>query len=110
MAGFAFFGTPAGLVGLAWEDSLAIAGGQLPEASDELTRNRLQQRYPRWAESNDPPEAIVEVLRRLAAALGGAPDTLTLTTLCFDAGSGRFVPDTHGRYRRGARGWAAVEA
>lgn len=92
MAGFAFFGTPAGLVGLAWEDSLAIAGGQLPEASDELTRNRLQQRYPRWAESKDPPEAIVEVLRRLAAALGGAPDTLQDVPLADED-----VPEFHRR-------------
>ena len=37
-------------------------------------------------------------------------DTLALTTLCFDSGNGRFVPDAHGRYRRGPRGWAATDA
>ena len=76
MAGFAFFVTPAGLVGLAWDDALAISGGQLPEASDALTRHRMQQRHPLLSEAADPPPAIAAVLTRLAAALHGAPDTL----------------------------------
>lgn len=75
MGGFAFFETPAGLCGLAWNDTLAIAGGQLPEATPALTRQRLAQRYPQWAEVVPPP-AIAAVIARLAAALQGAPDTL----------------------------------
>jgi len=92
MAGFALFGTPVGLVGLAWDDALAIIGGQLPEASDELTRRRLQQRFPQWPEAADPPPAIAEVQLRLAAALQGAPDTLDRRTLA-DAD----VPEFHRR-------------
>jgi len=92
MAGFAFFGTPVGLVGLAWDDALAIAGGQLPEDSDVLTRQRMQQRHPRWAEAPEPPPAIAAVLTRLAAALHGAPDTLEDVPLA-DAD----VPEFHRR-------------
>lgn len=75
MSGFAFFDTPAGLCGLAWNDALEICGGQLPEATAVLTRQRMQQRFPDLQES-EPPPAMAEVLRRLAAALQGAPDTL----------------------------------
>ncbi|HEV8692175.1 MAG TPA: methylated-DNA--[protein]-cysteine S-methyltransferase [Ideonella sp.] len=75
MAGFAFLDTPAGLVGLAWNDALAVCGGQLPEATPALTRQRMQQRYPELAEC-EPPPAMAAVITRLAAALQGAPDTL----------------------------------
>ncbi|MGM9490528.1 methylated-DNA--[protein]-cysteine S-methyltransferase [Ideonella sp. YS5] len=92
MAGFAFFGTPAGLVGLAWDDALAISGGQLPEATEELTRLRMQQRHPGWVEAADPPPAIASVLKRLAAALQGAPDALEDVPL-----SDADIPDFHRR-------------
>lgn len=75
MSGFAFFDTPAGLCGLAWNDALEICGGQLPEPTSELTRRRMQQRFPDLQET-EPPPTMAEVLRRLAAALQGAPDTL----------------------------------
>jgi methylated-DNA-[protein]-cysteine S-methyltransferase len=75
MSGFAFFDTPAGLCGLAWNDALEICGGQLPEPTPELTRRRMQQRFP-LLHDVAPPPAMADVLRRLAAALQGAPDTL----------------------------------
>ncbi|HEX5683235.1 MAG TPA: methylated-DNA--[protein]-cysteine S-methyltransferase [Ideonella sp.] len=75
MSGFAFFDTPAGLCGLAWNDALEVCGGQLPEPTPELTRRRMQQRFPGLRET-EPPPAMAQVLRRLAAALQGAPDTL----------------------------------
>lgn len=75
MAGFAFFDTPAGLVGLAWNDALEVCGGQLPEATPALTRQRMQQRFPALHEAVPPP-AMAQVIARLAAALQGAPDTL----------------------------------
>lgn len=90
-AGFAFIDTPAGLVGLAWNDVLAVCGGQLPEATPELTRRRMQQRYPLLAEA-EPPPAMADVFRRLAAALQGAPDTLADVPLA-DAD----VPEFHRR-------------
>lgn len=75
MSGCAFFDTPAGLCGLAWNDALQVCGGQLPEATPELTRQRLAQRF-RALREGAPPPAMAEVIRRLAAALQGAPDTL----------------------------------
>lgn len=75
MSGFAFFDTPAGLCGLAWNDALEVCGGQLPEATPALTRQRMQQRFPQWHEVTPPP-AMADVLRRLASALQGTPDTL----------------------------------
>jgi methylated-DNA-[protein]-cysteine S-methyltransferase len=91
MAGFAFTDTPAGLVGLAWDDALAVCGGQLPEATPAATRERLQQRYPQLAEQAPPP-AMAAILSRLAAALQGAPDTLEDVPLA-DAD----VPEFHRR-------------
>lgn len=75
MSGFAFVETPAGLCGLAWNDALEVCGGQLPEPTPERTRQRMQQRFPDLQEV-DPPPAMAEVLRRLAAAIQGTPDTL----------------------------------
>ena len=50
VAGHAFFGTPAGLCGLAWDDRGAVLAGQLPEADEALTRQRLAARLPGLAE------------------------------------------------------------
>lgn len=75
MGGFAFFDTPAGPCGLAWNDALEVCGGQLPEASPALTRQRMAQRFPQLHEA-EPPPAMAQVIARLAAALQGAPDTL----------------------------------
>lgn len=75
MAGFALFDTPVGPCGLAWNDALEVCGGQLPEATPALSRQRLQRRFPELSESTPPP-AIAAVIERLVAALQGAPDTL----------------------------------
>lgn len=75
MSGFALFDTPVGPCGLAWTDALAICGGQLPEATLALSRQRLQRRFPELQEAAPPP-AITAVIERLVAALQGAPDTL----------------------------------
>ncbi|MFZ5550836.1 MAG: methylated-DNA--[protein]-cysteine S-methyltransferase [Pseudomonadota bacterium] len=75
MAGFALFDTPAGACGLAWNDALEVCGGQLPEATPALSRQRLQQRFPDLQEVAPPP-GIADVIERLVAALQGAPDTL----------------------------------
>jgi methylated-DNA-[protein]-cysteine S-methyltransferase len=91
VGGFAFFDTPAGLVGLAWNDSLEVCGGQLPEATPALTRQRLRQRFPALHET-EPPPAMAQVIARLAAALQGAPDTLEDVPLA-EAG----VPEFHRR-------------
>jgi methylated-DNA-[protein]-cysteine S-methyltransferase len=91
MAGFAFVDTPAGLIGLAWDDTLAVCAGQLPEATPQATRQRLQERFPGLREEL-PPQALATVFSRLAAALQGAPDTLEDVPLA-DAD----VPEFHRR-------------
>lgn len=75
MSGFALFDTPAGPCGLAWNDALEVCGGQLPEDTPALSRQRLQRRFPELQEAVPPP-AIAAVIERLVAALQGAPDTL----------------------------------
>lgn len=75
VAGFALFETPVGACGLAWNDALEVCGGQLPEATAALSRQRLQRRFPGLREAVPPP-AIAQVIARLVAALQGAPDTL----------------------------------
>lgn len=78
--GYAFFTTPAGCCGLAWDARGAVLGGQLPEVGmadpEALTRARMAARYPELVAVDTPPAAIAQVLARLAAALRGAPDTL----------------------------------
>lgn len=75
-AAYAFVDTPAGLVGLAWDERLAVCGGQLPEATPGLTRERMARRFPGLQEIASPPAPMANVLSRLAAALHGTPDTL----------------------------------
>lgn len=98
MGGFALFDTPAGPCGLAWNDALEVCGGQLPEATPALSRQRLQRRFPGLAESAPPP-AIAAVIERLVAALQGAPDTLEDVPLA-DAGVPEFNRRVYALARR----------
>ncbi|MBI5270325.1 MAG: methylated-DNA--[protein]-cysteine S-methyltransferase [Burkholderiales bacterium] len=94
--GYAFFTTPAGCCGLAWDARGAVLGGQLPEVGmadpEALTRARMVARYPCLGEITEPPPAIAAVLSRLAAALQGAPDTLDDVPLADED-----VPEFHRR-------------
>ena len=66
--GFTLFDTPIGTCGLAWGPN-GIVGLQLPEASADKTRARLQRRWPEAVEQTPPPgvqRAIDQVLTLLA--------------------------------------------
>ncbi|HLL27841.1 MAG TPA: methylated-DNA--[protein]-cysteine S-methyltransferase [Xanthobacteraceae bacterium] len=54
--GFALFETAIGACGIAWSPR-GIAGVQLPEASADKTRVRLQRRFPAANEAPPTPEA-----------------------------------------------------
>ncbi|MFD4182106.1 methylated-DNA--[protein]-cysteine S-methyltransferase [Rhodococcus sp. NPDC058514] len=90
--GFALFDTPIGRCAVVWGER-GIVGFQLPEGSDELTRERIAQLFPDATErdplsSPDARRAIDGVI----ALLGGAPDSLSDVRLDL-----RAVPDFDGR-------------
>lgn len=75
----ALFDTPIGTCGVAWSKA-GIAGMNLPEASAEATRARLQRRWPTAVEAAPPPE-VARVLERVRALLAGKRDPLDDVTL-----------------------------
>ncbi|TAJ42572.1 MAG: methylated-DNA--[protein]-cysteine S-methyltransferase [Reyranella sp.] len=76
--GFTLFDSPIGTCGLAWS-ARGIAGLQLPEASAEATRKRLQRRWSDAVESDPPPgvgraiERVLQLLKGEAADLADIP-------------------------------------
>ena len=95
--GFALFDTPVGACGLAWDAAGRMLGTQLPEPSEQATRQRMQRRFPALAEVRPPP-AMVAVVDRLVAALQGADDTLADVPLALEG-----VPAFHQRVYELAR-------
>lgn len=72
---FALFDSPIGACGIAW-NATGIAGFQLPSASADATRARLQRRWTAAVES--PPSADVKrTIDRVLALLAGHPVDLT---------------------------------
>lgn len=66
--GFHVFATAIGDCGLVWSGH-GIAGVQLPEKSERLTRARIARRFPHAREAAPPPDiarAVVEVVALLA--------------------------------------------
>ena len=72
--GFALFDTPIGTCGIAWSKG-GIAGLQLPEASADRTRARLQRRWPVATEA-EPPPGVLRALERVRQLLSGAQTDL----------------------------------
>lgn len=72
--GFSLFDTVIGRCGIAWGER-GLAGVQLPEAHEELTRARMRQRFPGLAETAAPPQVRVATAR-IAALLRGERDDL----------------------------------
>ncbi len=68
---FTLFDTAIGCCGLVWSVR-GIAGVQLPEKSEQATRNRLQRRYPAACEAA-PPAEIQRVIDSIGALLRGEP-------------------------------------
>jgi methylated-DNA-[protein]-cysteine S-methyltransferase len=73
--GFCIFETAIGACALAWGADGKVAGAQLPEASEQGTRNRMRRQYPQALES-DPPAFVQDVIRRVRNLLDGQADPL----------------------------------
>lgn len=87
--GFALFDTPIGRCAVAWGEH-GIVGFQLPEGTDELTRERIAQSFPEATEQD--PAAARRAIDGVIALLGGEPDPLTDVQLDL-----RAIPDFDGR-------------
>ncbi|MFC7446312.1 methylated-DNA--[protein]-cysteine S-methyltransferase [Rhodococcus daqingensis] len=75
--GFTLFDTPIGRCAVVWGES-GVVGFQLPEGSDELTRERCTELFPDAAEQD--PDSSPDARRAIdgvASLLAGEPDPLT---------------------------------
>lgn len=88
--GWALFDTPIGACGIAWGEH-GLLGAQLPFADESATRERMQRRFPRLAESLPPP-GVQGVMAGVRAQLRGEPHDLSGTRLDL-----RGVPEFHQR-------------
>ena len=66
---FAIFDSPIGACGIAW-NAKGIAGFQLPSATAQATRSRLQKRWTEAIESAPPP-GVQRVIDRVLTLLNG---------------------------------------
>ena len=85
--GFALFDTAIGRCAVIWSGA-GLIGVQLPEANDEIARQRLARRFP-GAMSAPPPAAAAAAMARIAAFLAGASDDFATLKLD-DGGIGAF--------------------
>jgi methylated-DNA-[protein]-cysteine S-methyltransferase len=76
---FALFNTAIGACGIAWGDR-GIAAVQLPEASEQKTRARLQRRFPEAREATPTPE-VQRAVDGIVALLRGEAIDLTAVVL-----------------------------
>jgi methylated-DNA-[protein]-cysteine S-methyltransferase len=77
---FAIFETAIGACGIAWGDR-GIAAVQLPEASEQKTRVRLQRRFPEAREAPPPPD-VQHAVDGITALLRG--EAIDLTAIALD--------------------------
>jgi methylated-DNA-[protein]-cysteine S-methyltransferase len=71
--GFHLFATAIGDCGLVWSGR-GVAGVQLPEKSERLTRERMARRFPAAREAAPPPDIACAVLNIVALLAGEAKD------------------------------------
>ena len=88
--GFCLFDTAIGVCGIAWTGE-AIAAVQLPEATEEGTRQRLL-RFIGEVEERAPPAFVQAAIVRIQALLEGAHDDLVDLPLAMEN-----VPEFHRR-------------
>ena len=79
MTGFALFETAIGACGIAW-GARGVVGVQLPEASAEKTRARLQRRFPDAREAT-PDLTIQKAIDGIVALLSGEASDLSAVAL-----------------------------
>jgi methylated-DNA-[protein]-cysteine S-methyltransferase len=94
---FTLFDTAIGCCGIIWS-TRGIAGVQLPENSEQATRNRVQRRFP-GARETAPPADIQRVVNGIGALLRG--DAVELGDAGLDSGA---VPEFNRRVYDIARG------
>ena len=68
--GFAIFETPIGACGIAWAPRGILGLQQLPEATAQGTRTRLQRRWT-GATEKMPPAGVQRAIDRVLALLAG---------------------------------------
>lgn len=76
---FTIFETAIGPCGIAWGER-GIAAVQLPEASEQKTRARLQRRFPEAREA-PPPQEVQRAVDGVAALLRGEASDLSAVAL-----------------------------
>ncbi len=94
--GFTIFETPIGSCGISWSAS-GITGLQLPEATPERTRSRLQRRWTGAVKTAPPPD-VQRAIDRVLALLAGEAIDLCDIALDLDA-----APDFHRKVYHVAR-------
>jgi methylated-DNA-[protein]-cysteine S-methyltransferase len=73
--GFCLFATPLGSCGAAWGEHGVLVGVQLPEASADATRRRMQRSFPGCSETA-PPAHVQAAIERIRGLLEGKADPL----------------------------------
>lgn len=80
-ARFTFFPTPIGTCAIAWRDS-KVCGSHLPEATPELSAQRMAKRAGGAVEAA-PPDFVKEAIAAIQGLLSGKPDDLMSIDLDF---------------------------
>jgi len=73
--GFVLFETAIGHCGIVWSER-GVAGVQLPERSEDATRNRIRRRFTTAREAV-PSDVVQRAIDDIAALLSGEPRDLT---------------------------------
>jgi methylated-DNA-[protein]-cysteine S-methyltransferase len=79
---FALFETAIGHCGIVWSER-GVAGVQLPERSEDGTRNRIRRRFPTAGETA-PSGGMLRAIDDIVALLSGEPRDLTHATIDTD--------------------------
>ena len=79
---FALFETAIGHCGIVWSER-GVAGMQLPERSEQATRNRILRRFA-GAREAAPPEVVQRAITDIVVLLSGEPRDLTHVTIDTD--------------------------
>jgi methylated-DNA-[protein]-cysteine S-methyltransferase len=82
MAGYALFSTAIGPCGLAWGDR-GLVGVSFPEASEAVTRRRIESRWPALSEATPPP-IVTGSMEAIRALLDNGREDLTSIELDMD--------------------------
>jgi methylated-DNA-[protein]-cysteine S-methyltransferase len=80
--GFALFETVISDCGIVWSER-GVAGVQLPERSEDATRNRIRRRFPSAGEAA-PSDGMLRAIDDIVALLSGEPRDLTYVTVDID--------------------------